>query len=520
MTKTNHSLGALAAAVGALVAVGLVVLTLLAVEAQPVGGKTAHSSSSQEQNGAPPAQSNAPHKNELLLDKDPQGNPYVAGELLVSYKKQQGAFKKAKDEALKKVGGKVQRDFPKIGAQHISLPEVKNEQSQEARQAALERKKQVLEQDPDVKSVSYNYVGEASWVPNDTHYGKQWALPNIKAPGAWDIERGSRDIKIAMLDSGLDLGHPDLSSYTSSTARVVGQKDFVNKDSDASDDQGHGTLTTGIAAATTNNSRGVAGVCPNCSLLIAKVLDANNRAQDANVVAGVDWAIGQRANVINMSFGLGGKDPALETAIHRAWTQGAVVVAAAGNGGSNTATVYPAAYPDVIAVAATGGGNPFTKPDRDTRAIYPSMSGNYCYRYSTSPDGLRYCSKRVGASNAGDWVDVAAPGKDIYTTTWCDSRYVPGKPIKCSSYANAYDYAFGTSMAAPHVSGLAGLIFSKGGHEGHPARWSPAEVRSRIESTARDLGTPGKDPIYGYGVINAQAAVGGARCPQPQPNLC
>jgi hypothetical protein len=138
MTKINHSLGALAAAVGALVAVGLVVLTLLAVEAQPVGAKT-----------------------ELLLDKDPQGNPYVAGELLVAYKKQQGAFtfKKAQDVALKVVGGKVEKDFLNIGVQHISLPQVKNEQSREARQAALERIKHVLEQDPDVKSVSYNHVG-------------------------------------------------------------------------------------------------------------------------------------------------------------------------------------------------------------------------------------------------------------------------------------------------------------------------------------------------------------------------
>jgi subtilisin family serine protease len=110
-------------------------------------------------------------------------------------------------------------------------------------------------------------------------------------------------------------------------------------------------------------------------------------------------------------------------------------------------------------------------------------------------------------------VDVAAPGKDIYTPVRCTG--VPS----CGEYTYRND-AWGTSMAAPHVSGVAGLIFSKGGHEGHPANWSPAEVRSRIESTARDLGKPGKDPVYGHGAINAQSAVGGARCPEPKPTIC
>jgi subtilisin family serine protease len=491
MAKTHHVLGALAvAAAGVLAAVGMLMLTILVV------GEPAEA--------AFPGQSNEAHKKELLLDKDPQGNPYVAGELLVSYK--QGAFKKVKDAALKKVGGKVERYFPQIGAQHISLAQVKNEQSQAARQAALQQMKKALEQDPDVKSVSYNYVREGSWVPNDTHYGDQWALPNIKAPGAWDIERGSRDIKIAILDSGIDNSHPDIYD----TRKVAGQKDFVNNDNDASDDQGHGTIVAGIVAANTNNARGVAGVCPNCSLLIGKVLDMGNKAQDANVIAGVNWAVGQRAKVINLSLALGGQDPVLQAAIHRAWTQGAVVVAATGNDGSDTKTVYPAAYPDVIAVAATGGGAVSVSPTfRDSRAIYKWEPGDYCYL--RTPQGT--CSKSVAASNAGDWVDVAAPGKDIYTPVRCTG--VPS----CGEYTYRND-AWGTSMAAPHVSGVAGLIFSKGGHEGHPANWSPAEVRSRIESTARDLGKPGKDPVYGHGAINAQSAVGGARCPEPKPTIC
>lgn len=112
-------------------------------------------------------------QNKWVLNKDPEGNEYIAGELLVTYKKD--TFKKAKDEAPKKISAKVEKDFPEIEVQHVSVPEVKNEKAQKARQKALERKKKDLEQDPDVEAVGYNYIGHGTMSPSDPGYGQQWA---------------------------------------------------------------------------------------------------------------------------------------------------------------------------------------------------------------------------------------------------------------------------------------------------------------------------------------------------------
>jgi len=432
--------------------------------------ETAQSQQQEEQKAAPAEGDKA--QEEKVLDKDPEGYEVVAGELLVSY--EQGASEKAKDEAAKKVSGKVEKDFPKIGVKHVSVPEVKNERSQEARQEALERKKKDLEQDPDVEAVDYNYVREASWIPNDPEYGRQWNYPKINAPQAWDVNRGSPSVKIAILDSGIDYYHPDLKG------KVASQVDFVHGDGDAYDDvagTGHGTLVAGIAAANTNNGQYGAGTCPNCSLLIAKVLDKDNKAVDANVVNGLDWAASNEAKVINMSLAMGGYSAALEKAVNNAWGKGAVVVAAAGNAGSNTTTVYPAAYPNVIAVAATDSN--------DKRAYYEWLPGDYF-----GPPG-----KYMAASNAGDWVDVAAPGKDVWTagSAWVST-------CGCWMAKSPLVQSHGTSVAAPHVSGLAGLLFGKGSV-------SNAQVRKKIEDTTKDLGKAGKDPEFGFGRIDAAAAL-------------
>lgn len=199
----------------------------------------------------------------------------------------------------------------------------------------------------------------------------------------------------------------------------------------------------------------MAGACPGCGLLIAKSLDASNSGTDVDIVEGINWAVQNGAEVINLSLGGPAKSTILETAVNNAWNSGVVVVAAAGNDGKPTVN-YPAGYPRVIAVGAT---------DRnDARARY---------------------------SNFGRFVDVSAPGGNGINP--------PGNNILSTYLDDDYAYAAGTSMASPHVAGLAGLLAA----QGRPA----AKVRSRVESTAVDLGAPGRDALFGEGRINAAAAV-------------
>ena len=431
----------------------------------------------EEEEKTAPDENDKAQAEEQVLDEDPEGNEIVAGELLVTYKK--GASKQAKEEAPKKVGAKVEKDLEEIEVQHISVPEVKNEKAQEARQAALERKKKDLEQAPGVKAVDYNYVREGTMAANDPLYVDQWGLAKIEATKAWDSTYGSDSVKIAVLDSGIDRWHPEFDT----PGKLGAQYDYVNNDGDAMDDRGHGTHVAGIAAARTNNKDavgyvGVASTCPACQLLTAKVLDQNNRGDDARYIYAIHWAVYHKANVINMSLGSYGYSAALESAVDYAWNNGAVLVGAAGNKGTDGTEFYPAAYKNVIAVAAT---------DRnDARAVYPSEPGGSYYDASTKTT--------VGASNSGPWVDVAAPGKEIMSTT-------PRFASACNCYQKNYDSFYGTSMATPHVSGLAGLLFSKDG------LISNAQVRNEIESRARDLGTSGKDSVFGNGLVNAHASV-------------
>jgi thermitase len=414
---------------------------------------------------------------EKVVDKDPDGNQVASGELLVTYKRD--ASERARDEAPKKVGGQLEQDFSEIKVQHLSLPEVKNERDPQVRQKALEQKKRDLERDPAVEAVDYNYRREAGWVPNDPHYGLQWGYPKIRAPQAWDITQGSSTVKVAVLDGGIDNNHADLQG------KVVRQYDFGNGDTDASpnaNDNGHGTHVAGTVAASTNNGKGVAGSCPNCSLLFAKVFDSNGQVYDSYVVPALNWSANNGARVINMSFGGPGYSSALETAINNAWNKQAVLVASAMNNGTSGTKYYPAAYDNVMAVAAT---------DKNDQKYY--------------------------WSNSGDWVDVAAPGVDIYSTTlseWVVVQDFSG--VKSWKLVPRYAYSTGTSMAAPHVSGLAGLILSKN------AGLTNKEVRYRIERTAVDLvsaGWSGKDPIIGSGRIDAYAALNYSNKAAPRPSV-
>jgi len=294
--------------------------------------------------------------------------------------------------------------------------------------------------------------------PNDPYYtyGYQWGLTKVRAPEAWALSQG-QGVLIAVLDTGTDYTHPDLSGKV----RTDIDWDFVNNDSDAQDNNGHGTHVSGIVAAATNNSIGVAGLGWDASILPLKVLDSEGNGKTSQLISAIYYAADHGARVINMSLGGRPDDPCfsgLQAAVDYAYRRGVLLVAAAGNNGANR-TVFPANCAHVLGVAAT-----------------------------TSSDS------RAWFSNYADHVSVAAPGDDIYSTL----RY------------GGYGYMDGTSMATPFVAGLAALVYAR-----FPT-YTPDQAASAILDNAQDLGSTGWDADYGCGRIDAfQALWEGARGDYP-----
>jgi len=224
-----------------------------------------------------------------------------------------------------------------------------------------------LRADPSVGAAEPDYLGHAAFTPNDPRYADQWGLTKINAPQAWDTTQGSSAVAIAIVDTGIDLNHPDLAGKLwinpgeipgngiddDGNGKVddVNGWDWVNNDGDPQDDIGHGTHVAGIIAAATNNGTGVAGVCPNCRVMALKVLDAGGSGTYTNIAAGITYAADKGAKVINLSLGGYAESSLLQDAVTYA-SQTAVVVGAAGNENRNV-RFYPAAHDDVIAVAAT-----------------------------------------------------------------------------------------------------------------------------------------------------------------------
>ncbi|MEB3298372.1 MAG: S8 family serine peptidase [Candidatus Sericytochromatia bacterium] len=276
----------------------------------------------------------------------------------------------------------------------------------------------------------------------DELLGQLWGMQKIGATRVWAGLPGDRKVTVAVVDTGIDHTHPDFSG------RVLKGRDVVNNDDDAMDDEGHGTHCAGTIAAGLGNG-GVVGVAPNVTLLAVKVLAANGSGSYAGVAEGIVYAANQGAPVISMSLGGSRPSKVLEDAVALAIRKGSLVVAAAGNDGSDEPN-YPAAIKGVMAVSAT---------QREDRIAYFSNTGNH--------------------------VSVSAPGVSIMST-------IPG---------GKYEALDGTSMACPHVSGLAALVKSK-----FPSA-NAATIRTRIEKSADDLGAKGFDPVFGHGRINVAKAV-------------
>ena len=285
----------------------------------------------------------------------------------------------------------------------------------------------------DVEYAELNPIISACVTPNDRSYADQWALTKVHAAEAWDTCRGSSDIIVAVIDTGVDYDHPDLQGnlWTNEAERDglpwvddddngyvddIRGYNFVAYNNDPKDDHGHGTAMAGIIAAVGNNETDIAGVCWVVRIMPVKVLGAAGDGTAADAVPAIYYAVANGADIISGSWGGAETSNALRDAIAYAHEEGVVVVAAAGNNGSGNA-YYPAAYPDVISVAAT---------DSDDRRWF--------------------------LSNYGDWVDIAAPGREIVSL----HAMLPGQATRTAVLSRMS----GTSLAAPHVSGACALLLA------------------------------------------------------------
>lgn len=342
-----------------------------------------------------------------------------------------------------------------------------------------------------------SFATPAGAATNDPYFSRQWGLQKVQAEQAWTTTSGTGAI-VAVVDSGVDLGHPDLIANLLSATDA----DFVEPEGNCSgkprvctqdgpqDENGHGTHVAGIIAAAANNGIGVAGVAPNAKLLPVRVLDENGDGT-GDVVAGIRYAADHGADVINMSLGylsgvgeaLGfvGELDALYAALDYAWERGSVVVVAAGN---DTAPICaePASGHHVVCVGSTSAA--------DLMSWFSNFDATGLDTYLVAPGG-----DGMGGFSLGP-TSPTAPlcGGDIFSTFLRSAR------SWCSSEAG-YEAAGGTSMAAPHVSGVAALLASKG--------LTNQQIVDCLVRTSDDLGAPGRDPIYGYGRVNALKAATG-----------
>jgi len=362
-----------------------------------------------------------------------------------------------------------------------------------------------LRRQPDIKYASPNYIYKPLLTPNDHLYSLQWHYPLVNLPQAWDVATGSTNVIVAVIDSGVLLAHPDLQGqltqgydFISNAANAL-DGDGIDDNPDDPGDGGssgnsgfHGTHVAGTIAAATNNATGVSGVAWSASLMPLRALGKyGGTSYDINqavrYAAGLSNDSGtlppRRADVINLSLGGFGYSQLSQDVITQARNQGVVIVAAAGNEASYAAT-YPASYGGVVSVSAV----------------------------DINKDKAPY-------SNAGSTVDVAAPGGDItqdingdanpdgVVSTWADDS--------SGTIQMIYGISTGTSMAAAHVAGIVALMKAV-----NPAL-APATFDTLLATgqLTEDLGSPGRDDVYGYGLIDAHKAVVAAGGSPALPNL-
>ena len=427
--------------------------------------------------------------NAVIKDTDVE---YKSDQIIVSFK---SSASEAEIAAAVAPIGKIEET---IGDSDVAIVHLKKGTSVKQADATLKQSPTVAYAEPDY------VVHTCETIPSDTDFSKLWNLKNtgqtggtsgadIKATTAWDTTTGSTDVIVAVIDTGIDYTHTDLAGNVWTNAGEMGidaqGRDMATNNldddhdgyiddvrgwcfaygwadpvlyktvcADPLDDHGHGTHVSGIIGACGNNGFGITGVNWNVKIMPLKFLEWNGSGLTSDAVKAIRYAQAHGADIINNSWGGGGYSQALQDAVNDATGAGCLVVGAAGNENSE-GLFYPADLENVLTVAATD--------HNDTRASY---------------------------SNFGPFVDVAAPGSRIYSTLPTFETFSLGDN-------HGYGTLSGTSMACPSVSGVAALLKSR-----YPDA-SPADLQYMIEQTADDKGAPGWDQYYGYGRINAAAAL-------------
>lgn len=351
-----------------------------------------------------------------------------------------------KNEAINQAGGTKLKDLDLIGAQAVWLPS-------KAAAEKLKNNPSVLRVDEDIEVLALDLQdskaanAEKSSVTQSSQF-LPWGIIQINAPLVWP--NTADPILVGIIDTGISNTHPDLF------ANIKGGVNIINSRKSWDDDNGHGSHVAGIVAAL-NNTIGVVGAAPAADLYAIKVLNAAGSGSLSDVIAGIQWAVAQKIQVVNMSLGASTDVQSFHDAVIAAKKLGVVVVAAAGNSGG--AVSYPGAYPEAISISATDQTNQI-----------------------------------ASWSSRGPEVDLAAPGVNIPST------------YKSTGYATLS----GTSMAAPHVTGTVALVLNTpvGSYDLNlNNKWDPDEVQTKLQNTAKDLGVLGRDNLYGFGLVQANAAV-------------
>jgi thermitase len=362
----------------------------------------------------------------------------IEGEYILKFK--EGTGRDYKLKAIENYGGKMRGELKK-GAIKADVSEMNRENF--LQKARMDKK---------IEWVEPNFIIEVEMIPNDSYWSSQWGPNKIGAEEAWDLELGNQDVLVVVVDTGIYYYHPDLAANY-----IAGGYDWVNNDDDPLDDHGHGTHCAGIIAAIMNNEVGIAGLA-QVKIIAEKFLDSDGRGSSWDAAQAIEHSvdIGKTISdkiILSNSWGSTISSITLEDAMEYAYENGVLIVAAAGNSGSNR-PLHPSTLPEVICVSATD-----------------------------SNDAI------ANFSNYGDAVELAAPGVSIYST-----------------YLNSsYCYMSGTSMACPHVAGVAAMVWSQ-----FP-NYNRDQLRMVLQISSEDLGASGKDQYYGYGRIDAYQAVQGSQ---------